>query len=191
MFSRIRIVLGLFLLAILIAPSTAFAKGGFSFIAITGPNLKEEIRSNDLALTEDFFAFANFYQDKTKAPADPGVGYEIRRYYIDGKREIAFDHLHYYPETGFVYYDGIVNGSSEYDGQWYMANSEVKTVFESALSTASINSANAMESSASASSTAQTAASDSLPYPPLILLVAAGIAVALLFAHRLRKASAH
>lgn len=191
MFTRIRLAMGLAILAILIASSIAFAKGGFSFIAITGPNLKEEIRSDDLALTEDFFAFADFFRDKTIAPADPGVGYEITRYYIDGKREIAFDHLHYYPETGFVYYDGIVNGSSEYDGEWYTARPEIKTVFASTLSISSINSTDQIQPSASASSAAQTESSVSLPLPQLILLVAAGIAVILLFAYRLRQASAH
>ncbi|HSK66210.1 MAG TPA: hypothetical protein VK888_04725 [Anaerolineales bacterium] len=62
------------------------------------------------------------------------MGYEIRRYYIDGKREILFDRLHYYPSTGFVFYDGIVNGDSEYDGEWYSANLAIKTAFESAVS---------------------------------------------------------
>jgi hypothetical protein len=112
----------------------ALAKGGFDFITIGGPNLKEAVRVTDTALTEDFFTFANFYEHKTKAPADPGQGYEILRYYVDGKREIIFDRLQYYPETGFVFYDGIENGESEYDGEWYTANPSVKTAFESALS---------------------------------------------------------
>jgi hypothetical protein len=74
-----------------------------------------------------------FFQDRTEAPVNPGIGYEITRYYVEGSRESAFDKLHYYPETGFVYYDGIVNGSSEYDGKWYTAKPEIKTIFESAL----------------------------------------------------------
>jgi hypothetical protein len=133
MFSRIRLAFGFVLLLIFITTTIAFAKGGFSFITITGPNLKEEVRATDSALTEDFFAFADFYQDRTKAPTDPGTGYEITRYYIDGSREIAFDRLHYYPDTSFVYYDGIVNGSSEYDGEWYTAKPEIKVAFEQVL----------------------------------------------------------
>jgi hypothetical protein len=191
MFTPIRLALGIALLAILIASSTAFAKGGFSFIAITGPNLEEEIRSSDLALTEDFFAFADFYRDRIKAPEEPGVGYEITRYYIDGKSEIAFDHLHYYPETGFVYYDGIVNGSSEYDAEWYTAQPGIKSVFEGALSVSSLNAPNQIQASASTSSTAQRKSTMALPLPQLILLIAAGIAVIVLFAYRLRQASAH
>jgi hypothetical protein len=46
---------------------------------------------------------------------------------------IIFDRLHYYPETGFVFYDGIENGDSEYDGEWYLADPGIRTVFESAL----------------------------------------------------------
>lgn len=113
--------------------TTVSAKGGYSFITITGPDLQEAIRTSDLALTEDFFAFADFYRDRVEAPVDPGPGYEITRYYIDGAREIAFDRLHYYPTTGFVYYDGIVNGSSEYDKKWYSARPEINSVFESAI----------------------------------------------------------
>ena len=184
MFRPICIALGLALLTFLIASTTAFAKGGFSFITIMGPNLQEEIRSDDPALTEGFFAFADFSQDKTEAPANPGLGYEITRYYVDGKREIAFDRLHYYPETGFVYYDGIVNGSSEYDGEWYTAKPEIKTAFESTIPISSVN----VQPSAS-SVPAQT--ESSIPMPQLIILVAAGIALILLFAYRLRHAAVH
>ena len=131
---KIRNAVGLACLLALITSMAVLAKGGFSFISITGPGIDEDIRATDLKLTEDFFAFADFYRDKVETPRDPGTRYEIRRYYIDGKREILFDRLHYYPSTGFVFYDGIVNGDSEYDGEWYSANPAIKTAFESALS---------------------------------------------------------
>jgi hypothetical protein len=133
MFSRFRIAAGLALILTLFTSMTVLAKGSFAFISITGPDLKEAVRVSDLALTEDFFTFADFYRDRVEAPTDPGIGYEITRYYVDGKRELAFDKLHYYPDTGFVYYDGFVNGSSEYDGEWYSADPNIKAVFESAL----------------------------------------------------------
>jgi hypothetical protein len=133
MFFRIRVALGIALLVALVASITVFAKGGFSFISITGGNLKDELRVTDPDLTTDFFAFADFSQARTKAPTEPGAGYEITRYYIDGTRETAFDRLHYFPETGFVYYDGIVNGASEYDGEWYTAKPEIRKVFEGLL----------------------------------------------------------
>lgn len=135
MFSRIRIALGLALLVSLLTSITALAKGEFSFIAVAGGQLTAEVHLSDPVLTTDFFTFADFYQNKTETPVDPGIGYEITRYYINGQTETAFDRLHYYPETGFVYYDGIVNGSSEYDGKWYIAKSEIRSIFETALST--------------------------------------------------------
>ena len=133
MFSRSRTVIGLTLLLTLFTFSTVFAKGSFSFIAITGADLKDPIRSTDPALTTGYFAFADFYQNETEAPSNPGTGYEVTRYYMDGGRESAFDHMHYYLATGYVYYDGLVNGSSEYDGGWYKAQPEVKAVFQSLL----------------------------------------------------------
>src|SRR5262245_37807026 len=105
MFSRTRIALGLSLLLALFTSITAFAKGEFSFIAVNCGKLKDEVRSSDPALTNDFFTFADFYRNKATAPVEPGVGYEITRYYVNGNTETAFDRLHYYPETGFVYYD--------------------------------------------------------------------------------------
>ncbi len=135
MFSRFRITFGLALMLSLLTSSTVFAKGKFAFIVVTGAGLKDKVRFIDPSLTTDFFAFANFYRDKAEAPVDPGVGYEITRYYFDGDREIVFDKLHYYPETGYVYYDGVVNGSSEYDQKWYIAQPEIKSTFETALFT--------------------------------------------------------
>jgi hypothetical protein len=44
-----------------------------------------------------------------------------------------FDQLHYYPYTGYVYYDGLVNGSSEYDGKWYAATPSAEEPFRAAL----------------------------------------------------------
>lgn len=135
MFFRIRLAFGLALLLTLIMSITAFAKGNYAFLIVTGPNLRDEVRITDPALTTDFFAFSVFYEDKTDAPSNPGAGYEITRFYIDNGREHPFDRLHYYPATGFVYYDGIANGGqSEYDGKWYTAKPEIKTVFENALS---------------------------------------------------------
>jgi hypothetical protein len=133
MLTRMRVVFVAVLLVTFVAATTAFAKGGFDFIAITGPNLDETVHLTDAALTEDFFTFANFYEDKAEAPANPGQGYEITRHYMDGSRTITFDRLHYYPEAGFVFYDGIENGESEYDGEWYIARPEIRAVFESAL----------------------------------------------------------
>jgi len=185
MFTRIRAAMGVAFVVLFITSINAFAKGGFSLIVITGAGVGDEIRSTEPVLTEDFFAFADFYRHKISEPADPGTGYEITRYYIDGKREIAFDRLHYYPETSFVYYDGIVNGSSEYDGEWYTANPEIQAEFESALS---IHSMDKIQSSAS---TTQT--QSGVPLPPVYLAVLGTLGVALisLFTYRLHKSFSH
>ena len=190
MFSRTQVAFGLAFLFILITSITAFAKGGFSFISITGPNLKDEVRATDSVLTEDFFAFADFFRDRTKAPTEPGTGYEITRYYIDGSREIAFDSLQYYPDTGFVYYDGIVNGSSEYDGEWYTAKSEIKDAFEKVLPGGAQSVAPVAESEPiTALDPAQSNRSPSQTQSITLIAVIAGLVIILAFAYRLRKLS--
>jgi hypothetical protein len=131
---RNRTALGLALLLTLITSTVALAKGNFAFIIVSGGNLKNKLRLTDPALTNDFLVFADLFRnEQAEAPANPGIGYEITRYYSDNGVEQAFDHLHYYPDTGFVYYDGMVNGWSEYDGHWYRAQPRVKTAFEKAL----------------------------------------------------------
>ena len=183
MFTRIRIALGIALTMIVSTFIPVSAKGGFSFININGPGLEDEIRSTNLTLTEDFFAFADFYKNKTTAPENPGVGYEITRYYIEGKREIPFDSLHYYPETGFVYYDGIVGGGwSEYDGKWYLAKPEVKASFESAMALPALPAAQTRTNPL-------LPVSNSWPAGTLALLVVLAVVFAVAF--RFRRLSAH
>ena len=192
----IRVAIGIALASILMTSITASAKGGFDFITITGPDLKEALQVTDARLTEDFFTFANFFEDKTTAPADPGQGYEITRHYVQGVSDVVFDRLHYYPETGFVFYDGIENGDSEYDGEWYIANPEIKTVFESALAVKSVSAAQAEEkgpvtSSQPVESVAQTRpVSSSLPSLSIVIIVlTAGLAALFAFALWRRKPS--
>ena len=202
MFSRIRWALGLTLLLTLLMSTTVLAKGGFSYITVTGADLKGEIRLSDLDLTEDFFAFADFYRSRADAPVDPGTSYEIIRYYVDGKSETIFDRLHYYPETGYVFYDGIENGSSEYDDKWYLATSEVKSAFESALNfelrmiaLGTHEMAQAMVppvQAAQAPVQDQPLTAPVLNFEPrLLILVGAGLAVLLTLALWFRKPSIH
>jgi len=163
MFSRTRIAFGLALLMILLGFSHVSAKGGFSFIQVSSPDLKETILLSDLALTEDVFAFAEFYENQTDAPANPGPGYEITRFYMDGNREYAYDRLHYYPDSGVVYYDGIVMGSSEFDGEWYKARPGIKAIFEDIVLTKFYPSSSAFTSNNQAGVKAIHGAAPSLP----------------------------
>jgi hypothetical protein len=195
MLSRLQIMLGLALLFSTLIPVSAFAKGGFDFISITGPNLND-VRITDPALTEDFFTFADFYEARTRAPADPGEGYEVLRYYVDGNGAIAFDRLHYYPQSGFVFYDGIENGESEYDGGWYVANPEIKPVFESALALQAATVAPVEEQKPGQSQLNNTS-SQSQPFellsqslPVIITVAATGLTTLLVFAFGRRKPSA-
>lgn len=179
MFFRLRAALGLALLVCLTTSITAFAKGNFSFLIISGPNLKEPLRTTSSVLTDDFFAFTDFSHDETEAPADPGLGFEVTRYYADVHGDIPFDHFHYYPDTGFVYYDGLVNGWSEYDGKWYLARPYIRMLFENALP----------DYARSAAPVAPSQPASLLGRTQSIVLTTAiaGLVVILLFASRLRK----
>lgn len=124
-------------LVLLIPTMVVFAKGSFSYITVKGPGITGEINVTNPALTQDFFAFADFSQGEIPAPADPGQGYQIVRVYVeytgDKPKDIPFDQLHYYPYTGYVFYDGLVEGSSEYDGKWYAANPAAEAPFRAVL----------------------------------------------------------
>ncbi|MDP1545827.1 MAG: hypothetical protein Q8L87_07380 [Anaerolineales bacterium] len=127
----------LFVAGLLIPATAALAKGNFDYVTVKGPGITGEINITNPALTEDFFAFADFSQGEAPAPADPGEGYQVIRVYVetvDNKpTDQVFDQLHYYPYTGYVFYDGIVNGESEYDGKWYAANPAADAPFRAVL----------------------------------------------------------
>jgi hypothetical protein len=129
-----KIVVLFFALVLTIPTAVVLAKGGFAYIAIKGPGLTGELNVTNPALTQDFFIFADFSKGSIEAPLDPGQGYQVIRVYVDGTDVQPFDQLHYYPYSGYVYYDGIVNGSSEYDRKWYIANDAASAPFRAALS---------------------------------------------------------
>jgi len=76
---------------------------------------------------QDFFSFSDF-QVPAAWPAAPGEGVLVTRYFEDAETGTlsAFDKLWLYPPVEgrgpFVYYAGLVNGSSEYDGKLYLAD---------------------------------------------------------------------
>jgi hypothetical protein len=189
MFFHFRKSLELALLLSLMTSVTVFAKGGFSFIIVTGADLKEAVRITDPALTVSFFAFANFFEDRTEAPSNPGTGYEITRFYLDGKREIAFDFLYYYPDSGFVFYDGIVNGESEYDNKWYIADPKMADVFADALFLQTQPAENSLKLQAE-----KVTSGTGKPLSPhrtvLSLIIVAGLSVVFVLAYRSRRPSA-
>jgi len=124
-------------IALLVSSSPARAKGGFDYLTIKGPGITGEINVTNPALTADFFAFADFSKGELSPPANPGEGYQVVRVNVvtdnDKPTPIPFDQLHYYPYTGFVYYDGLISGASEYDGKWYSANPAAEEPFRAVL----------------------------------------------------------
>jgi hypothetical protein len=120
-------------LGLLLLPSLALAKGGFTYVEVKGPGITGSIAITDPALTADFFAFADFSAGAIPPPADPGQGYQITRVYVIEDKDHPFDQLEYYPYTGYVHYIGLAEGTSEYDGSWFAANPAADAPFRAAL----------------------------------------------------------
>ena len=128
-----KIAIKVLVLSLLIPTMVVFAKGDFDHIVVKGPGIAGELDVANPALTQDFFAFADFSKGSIAPPAEPGQSYQIIRVYIVDNKDQPFDQLHYYPYTGYVYYDGIFNGSSEYDGKWYTASPSANGPFRNTL----------------------------------------------------------
>lgn len=124
-------------LCLFIPTMVVLAKGDFTYISVRGPGLTGEVNITNPELTQDFFVFADFSKGPIDPPADPGEGYEVVRVHVVTENSkptpTPFDLLYYYPYSGYVYYQGLVNGSSEYDGKWYIANPAANEPFRAAL----------------------------------------------------------
>ncbi|MBL8098468.1 MAG: hypothetical protein JNK81_04765 [Anaerolineales bacterium] len=116
----------------------ATAKGNFVKITISGGQFTSEIDVTDPSLL-GFFSFSDFPNARTQPPNNVGESFVITRY--DGQNKDgtfhAWDMLHYYPNNsgsgGYVFYDGLINGLSEYDKQWYIASPEGDAAFRKIL----------------------------------------------------------
>ncbi len=124
--SRILWAVPVGLLLVGVAVQTALAKGPPQHVRIDGPGLADpleitepgELEALGMASLEDFFS----------SVPDPGAlarVYLLTRSYQDGDRMVPFDQVLYAPgppgDRGYVYYVGIINGWSEYDGKWFRA----------------------------------------------------------------------
>jgi len=123
----------LLILALIIPGVAARADGEFDYIVIKGPGITGDINVSNPVLTQDIYTFADFSKGSVNPPTDPGQGYQIVRMHADGSKGIPYDQLHYYPYTGYVYYDGIVNGFSQDGSKWYIANPEIEEPFRAIL----------------------------------------------------------
>ncbi|MBX3086020.1 MAG: hypothetical protein KF716_30570 [Anaerolineae bacterium] len=90
----------------------------------------------------DFWAFSDFTDGTREAPKVVGPAYEVTRWYLadDGKTYVMWDRLRYYHTSsentagrGWVYYEGLVNGGSEYDGRWYLSTRHADALMESII----------------------------------------------------------
>ena len=120
-------------LALFVPVTATTAAGEFDYIVVKGPGITGDINVSNPVLTQDIFTFADFSKGDVNPPTKPGSGYQIVRMHADGSKGIPYDQLHYYPYTGYVYYDGIVNGFSEDGGKWYIANPEIEEPFRAIL----------------------------------------------------------
>lgn len=120
-------------IALFVPVAAVIAAGEFDYIVIRGPGITGEINVSNPLFTEDIFTFADFSEGSINPPSDPGLGYQIVWMHAEGSKGIPYDQLHYYPYSGYVYYDGIVNGYSEYGTQWYLANPEIEEPFRAVL----------------------------------------------------------
>lgn len=108
------------------AISLASAKGRFSTVVIMALGTGELRIVSDPDL-EGFTALADF-TNGSKDATNPGSAYadsyEVTRI-GEGEegRLFAIDRLRYVPpgskEHGYILYEGLINGSSEYDGKWF------------------------------------------------------------------------
>lgn len=126
------------LLSVLAVAVTAQAKGNFTSLLIFNLSTGEVRQLEDPRLLP-FFALSDFKEGIKEAPIHTGQGYEIWRL---GERQqgsglFAIDHLHYYPPGsqphGYVFYDGLVNGASEYDQLWFSSTTEGDALFQGAI----------------------------------------------------------
>ena len=69
-------------------------------------------------------AALEIFPDSIEPPQVTGKGYALARAFKNGDTYRTFDVVLYYPagERGYVFYVGIENGWSEYDGKWFEAS---------------------------------------------------------------------
>lgn len=145
---RTRIGLALMLVALvaLALPGLAGAKGPAGRIVIVGPGLDGAVELvNDAPLLGSLSMgmLENFLRP-VDPPAYPRPGFELTRYFETNTGQyVPFDTVVYHPapdgEPGLIYYDGMVNGSSEYDGRWFAVNPKNEAVLREVLAAHNAN----------------------------------------------------
>ncbi len=125
----------LMIAALVLGAQISWAKGPPQKVTITGGDLPHDIEITDDRDVLDALQMMTLEVYDTRSPYEPldiaaygdssGEGYLITRYYVNSLtgEYVAFDELRYYPAhdggQGYLRYVGIVNGRSEYDGEWF------------------------------------------------------------------------
>ncbi len=102
------------------------AKGPMDKISVTIPN-GQTIDFTDPEIIDPIsMGMLEKFADSIPKPDVTANGYELARAFKDGKTYRIFDRVQYFPagERGYVFYMGIENGWSEYDGKWFEASAE-------------------------------------------------------------------
>jgi len=129
-------------IAVLMLAQGALAKGPPQKLTISGAGLAETIEITDDQATLEALGTMVLEDYTTRTSTAPqginGEGTLITRYYVISSGDyFAFDELIYYPDSeggrGYIHYLGIVNGSSEYDGDWFRANADSEVVLVSLI----------------------------------------------------------
>lgn len=114
------------LVVVLLSANLALAKGVWGKVEISGAGISGVAEITDQKLLDAFamHIFQDLEQDSIDPPEIIGGGYKMLRGWDDVYGHFdPFDKIYYYRDpaggSGYLYYDGLVNGSSEYDHHWY------------------------------------------------------------------------
>lgn len=148
-------LLVLLIVIALLAVQAALAKGPPQKVTISGGDLAEEIEilGDEPALTALAMMTLEDYETRSdEAPDVDGEGYLVTRFFeTTAGHYFPFDEIRYFPDPegghGHINYIGIVNGSSEYDGEWFRANTEGETVLQAVITGAQDEQAAAVRNS--------------------------------------------
>jgi WD40 repeat protein len=119
------------LAALLLSANLALAKGPWGKVEISGEGLSGVVEITDPQLLNDLSIgiFQDLALGSIDTPEVVGGGYKMLRGW-DNEQGVftPFDLVHYYADPrggpGYLYYDGLVNGGSEFDHHWYRVTPE-------------------------------------------------------------------
>ena len=125
------------LAAIVLSANLALAKGPWGKVEISGEGLTGVVEITDPQLLENLSI--GIFQDLALGSIPPpevvGGGYKMLRGW-DNEQDVftPFDLVHYYPDPaggpGYLYYDGMVNGGSEFDRNWYRVTKQGESAIQ-------------------------------------------------------------